>query len=207
MFRLIPKEEKFFEMLQKASQNLSLTATEFKKLLENYSELDQSVKKIKDLEHEGDIITHEIMDKLNRTFITPIDREDIYALTSGIDDVLDLIDETAGLMRLYHIQKPTPALFKQTEILIKAVEELGKAIKSLKDLKHSRRLFDYCIEVNRLENEGDELLGTTIGDLFKQNLDPLEIIKLKEVYEHLEQALDKCEDIAVIIEGVVVKNA
>ena len=207
MFRLIPKKEKFFEMLQKASQNLSLTATEFKKLLENYSELDQSVKKIKDLEHEGDIITHEIMDKLNRTFITPIDREDIYALTSGIDDVLDLIDETAGLMRLYHIQKPTPALFKQTEILIKAIEELGKAIKSLEDLKNSRRLLDYCIEVNRLENEGDELLGATLAELFKQNIEPLEVIKLKEIYEHLEHALDKCEDLAVVIEGIVVKHA
>src|SRR3990172_8818374 len=207
MFRLIPKKEKFFEMLQKASQNLSVTAAEFKKLLENYSELDQSVKKLKDLEHEGDIITHEIMDKLNRTFVTPIDREDIHALTSGIDDVLDLIDETAGLMKLYYIQKPTPALFKQTEILIKAIEELGKAIKSLEDLKNSRRLLDYCIEVNRLENEGDELLGATLAELFKQNIEPLEVIKLKEIYEHLEQALDKCEDIAVIIEGVVVKNA
>src|SRR3970040_879496 len=128
MFRLIPKEEKFFEMLKRASRNLSLTADECKNFLDNYADLNQRVKKLNDLEHEGDIITHEIMDKLNRTFVTPIDREDIHALTSGIDDVLDLIDETAGLMRLYHIQKPTAALFTQTEILIKAVEELGKAI-------------------------------------------------------------------------------
>ena len=207
MFRLIPKEEKFFEMLQKASDNLSATAAEFKTLLENYSELGRRVKKLKDLEHEGDILTHEIMDKLNRTFVTPIDREDIHALASGIDDVLDLIDETAALMRLYHIQKPTPALFQQTECLIKAVEELGKAIKSLKDLKNPRRLLDYCIEVNRLENEGDELLGETLAALFEGNSDALEVIKLKEIYEHLEQAIDKCEDLAVVIEGIVVKHA
>ncbi len=207
MIRLIPKEEKFFEMLQKASDNLSATAAEFKTLLENYSDLGQRVKKLKDLEHEGDILTHEIMDKLNRTFVTPIDREDIHALASGIDDVVDLIDETGALMRLYHIQKPTPALFKQTEYLLKAVDELGKAIKCLKDLKNSRRLLDYCIEVNRLENEGDELLGETLAALFEGNADALEVIKLKEIYEHLEQALDKCEDLAVVIEGIVVKHA
>lgn len=207
MIRLIPKEEKFFEMLQKACQNLSRTAEEFKNLLDNYAELDQRVKKLKDLEHEGDIITHEIMDKLNRTFVTPIDREDIHALTSGIDDVLDLIDETASLLRLYHIKKPTPALFKQTQILLKAVEELEKATKSLKDLKNPRRLLDYCIEVNRLENDGDELLGETLAELFEGDWDALEVIKLKEIYEHLEAALDKCEDLAVVIEGIVVKHA
>ena len=207
MIRLIPKEEKFFEMLQKASQNLSLTAEEFKNLLDNYADLNQRVKRLNDLEHEGDIITHEIMDKLNRTFVTPIDREDIHALTSGIDDVLDLIDETASLMRLYHIQKPTAALFKQTQILVKAVEELEKATKSLKDLKNPRRLLDYCIEVNRLENEGDELLGETLAELFEGSRDALEVIKLKEIYEHLEAALDKCEDLAVVIEGIVVKHA
>jgi len=207
MIRLIPKEEKFFEMLQKASDNLSATANEFQNFLENYAEIDHRVKKLKDLEHEGDILTHEIMDKLNRTFVTPIDREDIHALASGIDDVVDLIDETAASMRLYHIKKPTPALFKQTEYLIKAVDELGKAIKCLKDLKNSRRLLDYCIEVNRLENEGDELLGETLAALFEGNADALEVIKLKEIYEHLEQAIDKCEDLAVVIEGIVVKHA
>ncbi len=207
MIRLIPKEEKFFEMLQKASQNLSLTAEEFKNLLDNYADLNQRVKRLKDLEHEGDIITHEIMDKLNRTFVTPIDREDIHALTSGIDDVLDLIDETASLLRLYHIKKPTTALFKQTQILVKAVEELEKATKSLKDLKNPRRLLDYCIEVNRLENDGDELLGETLAELFEGSWEALEVIKLKEIYEHLEAALDKCEDLAVVIEGIVVKHA
>lgn len=207
MIRLIPKEEKFFEMLQKASQNLSLTAEEFKNLLDNYADLNQRVKRLKDLEHEGDIITHEIMDKLNRTFVTPIDREDIHALTSGIDDVLDLIDETASLLRLYHIKKPTTALFKQTQILVKAVEELEKATKSLKDLKNPRRLLDYCIEVNRLENDGDELLGETLAELFEGSWEALEVIKLKEIYEHLEAAIDKCEDLAVVIEGIVVKHA
>lgn len=207
MIRLIPREEKFFELFSKASKNLLAATDEFKKLLNDYQNVQEKVKRIGGFEHEGDIIIHEIMDKLNRTFVTPIEREDIHALASGIDDVLDLIHETADIMHLYGLKSPTPQVLKQTDILFDAVEQLDKAVNSLQDLKNTRRLLDYCIEINRLENEGDDLLRTTLAELFYKTTQPLDLMRLKEVYEHIEQALDKCEDLAVIIEGIVVKHA
>ena len=207
MFRLIPKEEKFFEMLAQAASNLKLAAAEFSGFIKNYKNAEDGAKRIGDFEKEGDILIHTIMDKLNRTFVTPIDREDIHALASNIDDVLDLIHETADIMHLYKLSSSTPALVKQTEILNRAVEEVERAVISLKDSKNSRRTLDYCIEINRLENEGDDWLRTTLAELFSNAKDPLEVMKLKEVYEHIESALDRCEDVAVTIEGIVVKHA
>ena len=207
MFRIIPKEEKFFDLLSEAATNLKKAAYEFEDFVKNFGQSKDGAKKIGDFEKEGDILIHTLMDKLNRTFITPIDREDIHSLASSIDDVLDLIHETADIMNLYKLSRPTPAIVKQTEILKRGVEEVERAVVSLRDYKKSRRTLDYCIEINRLENEGDDLLRATLAELFSNNKDPLEVIKLKEIYEHIEQALDKCEDVAVIIEGIVVKHA
>lgn len=207
MFRLIPKEEKFFDMLAEAATNLKLAALEFAEFVKTFGSSQDGAKKIGDFEKEGDILIHTLMDKLNRTFVTPIDREDIHALASNIDDVLDLIHETADIMNLYKLSQPTPAIIKQTEILKRAVEEVERAVISLKNSKESRRTLDYCIEINRLENDGDDLLRSTLAELFSNAGDPLEVIKLKEIYEHIESALDKCEDVAVTIEGIVVKYA
>ena len=207
MFRLIPREEKFFDLLSEAASNLKKTAYEFEDYIKNYGQSKDGAKRIGDFEKEGDILIHTLMDKLNRTFVTPIDREDIHALASNIDDVLDLIHETADIMHLYKVSQPTPALIKQTGILKRAVEEVERAVISLKDHKKSRRTLDYCIEINRLENEGDDWLRSTLAELFSNAKDPLEVLKLKEIYEHIEQALDKCEDVAVTIEGIVVKHA
>lgn len=207
MFRIIPKEEKFFDMLSEAASNLKKAAYEFEELIKNYGSSQDGAKIIGDFEKEGDILIHTLMDKLNRTFVTPIDREDIHALASNIDDVLDLIHETADIMHLYKVNQTTPALIKQTGILKRAVEEVERAVISLKDHKKTRRTLDYCIEINRLENEGDDWLRATLAELFSNAKDPLEVIKLKEIYEHIEQALDKCEDVAVTIEGIVVKHA
>jgi len=207
MFRLIPKEEKFFELLSEAASNLKKAAYEFEDLIKNYGQIQNGAKRIGDFEKEGDILIHTLMDKLNRTFVTPIDREDIHALASNIDDVLDLIHETADIMHLYKLGQTTPALVKQTGILKRAVEEVERAVISLKDHKKSRRTLDYCIEINRLENEGDDWFRSTLAELFSNAKEPLEVLKLKEIYEHIEQALDKCEDVAVTIEGIVVKHA
>jgi predicted phosphate transport protein (TIGR00153 family) len=207
MFQFFPKEEKFFEMLERAAANLHKGAKAFKHLLQDFTDIEEKVKHIKDIEHEGDIITHEIMDKLNRTFITPIDREDIHRMTSEIDDVLDLILGTADRMSLYKIKSPTPETIKMADILITGIEEMGKAIRCLKDLKHSRRTLDYCIEINRLENDGDMIHKAVIADLFSDGKDAVEIIKWRDIYNHLESAIDKCEDVADAIESIVVKNA
>ena len=206
-FSFIPRDEKFFDILEEASVNVLLTAKTFRELVGQWSQNSPLLQQLRDLEHEGDRMTHEIIDKLNRTFITPIDREDIHALTSGLDDVVDVIQATADRMQLYRIDKTDPHLQRMAEVLIKASEAIVKAVKSLRELSHSRRTLDFCIEINRLENEGDVLLKTALGELFRDHKDALEILKWKEVYEQTEFATDKCEDIANIIEGIVVKNA
>jgi predicted phosphate transport protein (TIGR00153 family) len=207
MFNFFPRDEKFFEMFERASSNLNKAGQAFKDLLNDYTNTENKIKNIKDLEHEGDILTHEIFDKLNRTFITPIDREDIHQLTSEVDDVLDYILATADRLQLYKIKKPTPETLKLAEVLISAIEILGKAVNSLKDPKRSRRTLDYCVEINRLENEGDLLHKAAIAELFSDGKDAVEIIKWNDIYDHLESAIDMCEDVADTVEGIVVKNA
>ncbi len=204
---LVKKEEAFFDMFERATKNLSASVEVFLEMIKDFKGLEKGVQRLDDLEHEGDIITHEIMDRLNRTFITPLDRDDIHAIAAGIDDVLDLTEEVADRIYLYKLEKPTPNLIQMAQILHQSVAEVSKAINSLRDLKRPRRILDYTIEINRLENEADMVLKMTMVDLFEKVSSPLEVIKWKEVYESLEKAIDKCEDMAVVIESVVVKNA
>lgn len=205
--RLIPREEKFFDMLAKISENVILGAKALEDLLNNYENIEEKAKKILDIEHEGDILVHEIIETLNRTFITPIDREDIHSLTSQMDDVLDYIEATADRFLLYKINKPTPDVLRMTKIVVEAIREVNKAIMELKDLKRPRRILDRCIEVNRLENEGDKISREIFAKLFESTNNTIDVIKWKEIYEHLEMATDKCEDVANTIESVVVKYA
>lgn len=204
---LVKSEEAFFDMFERATKNLVACVQVFTETVKDFRQLEKGVQKLDDLEHEGDIITHEIMDKLNRTFITPIDRDDIHAIAAGVDDVLDLTEEVADRIYLYKLDKPTDYLVQMAQILEQSVLEVAKAITSLRDLKRPRRILDYTIEINRLENEGDMLLKHAMVELFDSAASPLEVIKWKEVYESLEKAIDKCEDMAVVIESVVVKNA
>lgn len=206
-FSLIPKDEKFFDLLEEAADNAQKASAVFLHLVSNWSSNSPDFKTIRDLEHEGDRMTHEVIDKLNRTFITPIDREDILALASEIDDVVDIIQATTDRMEIFRITTTTPHLVKMVEVVVKATEVAGKAVKSLRDLSHSRRTLDFCIETNRLENEGDALLKEALIELFSAPKDVLEVMKWKEIYEAAEFATDKCEDIANVIEGIVVKNA
>jgi len=204
---LVKKEEAFFDMFERATKNLVASVAVFAAAIKDFRQLEKGVQQLDELEHEGDIITHEIMDKLNRTFITPIDRDDIHAIAAGIDDVLDLTEEVADRIYLYKLAKPTDYLIQMAQILEQAVLEVAKAITSLRDLKRPRRILDYAIEINRLENEADMLLKHAMVQLFDSAGSTLEVIKWKEVYESLEKAIDKCEDMAVVIESVVVKNA
>jgi len=206
-FTLVPKEEKFFDILEEAADNVEKAAHAFHDLVRNWSPESDKIKLIRDLEHEGDRMTHEVIDKLNRTFITPLDREDIHNLATELDDVVDIIQATMDRMLLYRIDRTTPQLTNMVEVLVRGTEVIGKAIKSLRDMKHTRRTLDFCIEANRLENEGDALLKAALEDLFSGQKEVLHIIKWKEVYEAAEYATDKCEDIANVIEGIIVKNA
>lgn len=206
-FSLIPKEQKFFDMFDRAAKNAVATAGVYKELVNNYRLDHPNIQKIRDLEHEGDIITHEVMDSLNRTFITPFDREDIHALASDLDNIVDAIQAVSDRMQMYHIDCQDPHIGKLADILLKATYEVEKAVREMADFKNARRVMDHCIEINRLENEGDAALKEAIENLFKGTPHPLHVIKWKEVYEITEAAIDRCEDVANTIEGIVVKNA
>ena len=206
-FSFIPKDEKFFDLLEEASENMIKAAHAFRTLVTHWAPDSPQFELIRDLEHQGDRMTHEMMDKLNRSFITPIDREDIHALASELDDVIDILHATTDRMQLFRIQSTSPHLVKMADVIVRATEVVGKAVKSLRDMSHTRRTLDFCIEANRLENEGDALLKEALGELFLNPKDVLEVIKWKEIYEATEYATDKCEDIANVIEGIVVKNA
>jgi len=205
-FSLIPREEKFFDLFEElASHNVEAART-FKELAKNWSIDSPAFDRIRDIEHEADITTHEIKDRLNRTFVTPFDREDIHELASDLDDIVDLIQAISSRIYLYRVSHSNDDLVQLADILWQATEGVRKAVKELRAPEKKRRLLDHCIEINRLENAGDQALGVAIGRLFQGTPDPLEVIKWKEVYEVTEAAIDKCEDVANRLESIVVKQ-
>jgi predicted phosphate transport protein (TIGR00153 family) len=204
MVRLLPKETKFFDMFEQMSSNLILGATAISDLLREFKDTPTHVKKIKDIEHAGDDITHAVFVKLNSTFITPFDREDIHLLASSLDDVLDFINAAADRIMLYKITNAPPAAFEIAQIIVKQAEALSRAVRNLEKLKD---VLPHCVEVNRLENEADRLCREAIGKLFDTERDPIALIKIKELLEVLETATDKAEDAANVLETVVLKSA
>jgi predicted phosphate transport protein (TIGR00153 family) len=204
--RLFPKEIDFFEVFDKVASNISNAASLFVSLMENFDNVDVRVKEIHELEQDGDILTHDIMKKLNKTFITPIDREDLYALASRLDDILDLIWAAADRLTVFKLKEPTNEAILMSKDLLTTAEFVHKAIKKLKEKNYSH-VQEYCIEINRLENRIDRGFRDALGNLFDEIKDPILIIKWKEIYEHLEDASDKCEDVANVLEAIVLKNA
>jgi len=194
-------------MFERSSKNVLEGARLLSDLIINYIDVEGKSKRIKEIEHEGDKITHETVKKLNHTFITPIDREDIYALISKMDDVLDFIEAVSSRMFLYKVKSPTKEIHDLMEILIKSVEEIDKAVHELRNIKKPEAILNYCIEINTLENKSDVILRDAVAKLFENSTNPIEVIKWKEIYENLETAVDRCEDVANVIEGVVLKNA
>ena len=201
-----PREVKFFDYLNLQAENLVKATGYFKSILKNGVLDEASARKIHDLEHEGDTLSHEISDMLNRTFITPIDREDIYTLANQIDDVLDLLNAMAGRMKLYKLD-PGDEYFSQfIDIIDQSAAALSNAIKHMHDTKRVRRVLDHCIEAHRLENLGDSLREQAISRLFEKEKDPIMVIKWKEMYDTAEGALDNCEHVAKVIESILVKH-
>ena len=207
MARFIPRETKFFELFADIANNVVEGARALSDLLHDYDyeQMPAGVAKIAAIEHRGDEMTHRILIKLNQTFITPFDREDIHLLASSLDDVLDFIFAASDRLLTYKITQPSPSAKVLAGIILKQAEELGKAVALLdKDDSH---LLDHCVEVNRLENEADKVSREAIGRLFEGELDPITLIKLKELLEVLEEASDKAEDVADVLETVVLKGA
>jgi len=205
MFGLIPKEEKFFALFKDMTANIIEGAKLLKDMMDNYDDPQGSQKKIKDVEHKGDQITHDIIQKLNKSFVTPLDREDIYALAAALDDIIDLIDASAIRFIMYNVEKPTQEAKELAFIIVKSCEAVARAVAQLGG--KFEHIAESCVEVNALENEGDRVCREAISRLFDEEKDPIQLIKWKEIYEILERATDKCEDAANILESVVVKNA
>jgi uncharacterized protein len=205
-FSLIPREEKFFDLFDQMAKALQDGAALFTNLCMNWDPNSPAIQKLRDLEHECDITTHEIMDKLNRTFVTPIDREDIHELAKELDDVIDIIQAISERMLLFRIDRVREDLIELAKILEEAIANVTKAITSIRELNRPRRILDYCIEINRLENRADRTFEQAIAKLFNNDNEPIDIIKWKEIYDATESATDKCEDLANTIEGIVVKQ-
>jgi predicted phosphate transport protein (TIGR00153 family) len=204
MFKLIPQEVKFFEMFVKSAENLLRGAKVLVEIANNFDTLAENAAKLERLEHDSDQITHEIMEKLNKTFVTPLDREDIHELTAALDDVMDFIEAATERMVLYKVTSSTPEMKEIAEVILKQAEEINYVMPKIKEIKHAQ-IIGHCIEINRLENEGDRILREAVAGLFDRKTDPLEVIKWRDIYDYLETATDKCEDIAVTIEGIALK--
>ncbi|MES2209110.1 MAG: DUF47 family protein [Chloroflexota bacterium] len=202
--RLIPREERFFDLFAEDAANVLGAARLLEAMLRSYDVLERRAGEIRDAEHRGDELSHEIGHRLEATFVTPFDREEIHALISGLDDVLDFVEEVADTFVLYRIDAPTAVAIQQASIIVRQCEQLHEALTHLRGF---RGLEKYWIEVHRLENEGDQLARQAIADLFSGGGDPLEVIKWKEVYALLEATIDKCEDVANIIERITIKHA
>lgn len=205
MFRIIPSDQEFFVLFEKASQNIQDGAELLKSLLDGFDNVKEKAREIEEIEHKGDTITHDVVKKLNTTFITPIEREDILALASSLDDIIDLIHAAATRIMLYKITEPTPQAKELGFLILKSVRELHRGISHMG--KKMDGVYEHCVEVNSLENEADRVCRDAIAYLFEHEKDPITILKWKEIYETLETATDRCEDAANVLEGVALKNA
>jgi len=203
--KIFPKSVDFFEIFDQAASNLTEATSHLMDLFKNISLLEEKAKIIYGIEQKGDTLTHEVMRRLNKTFITPIDREDIHALASAIDDVLDLIWGAVDRMTVFRITETMPEALEIARALHTTTEVLESSFGYLREKKYSF-VHDNCIEINRLENHVDRIFRDALGRLFDDVKDPLMIIKWKEIYEHLEDASDRCEDVANILESIVLKH-
>ncbi|HXF93206.1 MAG TPA: DUF47 family protein [Nitrospiraceae bacterium] len=204
MFGLIPREEAFFDLFRKAAHNMIEGSRLLKDMMEDFTDPVEKAKRIKKIEHDGDTITHDIARKLNQTFITPIDREDIHDLASAIDDILDVVEAIADRFVLYKVEKPTEMAIKLSNILYQASEAVGAAVDLLG--KSHTDMNEVSVRVNSLENEADRISRDAISRLFENETDPISVIKWKEIYENFEAGTDRCEDVANILERIALKH-
>jgi predicted phosphate transport protein (TIGR00153 family) len=201
---LIPRENKFYDLFVQDAAIMVAAARVLEQLMNHYEDRERLASQLRDLEHAGDALTHDIGRALEATFVTPFDREDILAFINRLDDVVDLIEEVADTFLLYGIEAPTPVAVEQAEIIVRQCEQIAQALGILRSFKG---LDAFWIEIHRLENEGDRIVRRGIAELFKNGGDPVEVIKWKDLYTLLEEAIDACEDVANVIERIVVKHA
>ncbi len=206
MFGLIPREASYFVLFERAAENAHHTATALVEMLDHYDDIEERQKKIKDLEHAGDLITHETIERLNTSFITPIDREDIHELICRLDDIVDLIDTAANRMVLYRIKAPTPESRELAACLRHATGLIVEAMPLLRDMKNAHAIREKVLAIHTQENNADQILHRALASLFDNDRDVRDIVKWKDVYEEIESATDRCEDVANVLDAIVLKN-
>ncbi|MBS0181041.1 MAG: DUF47 domain-containing protein [Nitrospira sp.] len=204
MFGLLPKEEAFFEMFKQAAHNVIEGSRLLKELMEDYTNAQQKIERIREVEHIGDGITHDIALRLNQTFLTPLDREDIHDLASALDDILDAVEAVAERFATYKITQPTDSAIRLADILYRASVAVGRGVDHIA-MSHEE-VKEYSVQVNSLENEADRVSRDAISELFEKETNPIAVIKWKEIYETFEEGTDRCEDVANVIERIVLKQ-
>lgn len=206
MLQIFVKDTAFFDLFEKSAANAHEGAKLLSELMDDFRDVPERAKKIKDVEHAGDSLTHQTIEKLNSTFITPLDREDIHELICRIDDILDLVDTAAARMILYKIDQPTDDARRLAKVIVAATSIILDAVKDLRT-NQLQSILKRCIDIHTQENEGDRIEQHALAALFENGHDPLHVIKWKDIYEDLEAATDRCEDVANVLEGIVLKNA
>lgn len=204
MLNLLPKDEKYFDRFTAMAQRIHESARIFNRFFNGEAPVSTVADQIKRLEHECDEISHEILRGIDRTFITPIDREDIHQLAVRLDDVIDLIDGGVRRLVLFNITEPTEVSRKLSEIIVRAT---GEVVEAVGDLRKQKGVIEHCIRIKQYENEGDVAYHEALASLFRQRIDPLEVIKWKDVYETMEGCIDQCEAVAHVLESVVLKHS
>ena len=206
-FPFIPREEKFFGLFEDSAQNMVKAAQGLKKLIDTWEDIEERVDEITALEHHGDTIAHQIMAQLHRTFVTPFDREDIALLAHTLDDVTDFIHAAADAMLLYKVDSPGQKAKELADIIVQATSEVEIVMPRLRHRAELKQVLEHCVEINRLENMADRVFRSAMAELFDNTTDITQIIKWREIYEHMESATDRCEDVSNVLEGIALKHA
>jgi len=206
-FSLTPRDKRFAVLFEQSAHNALKIAHQLKDMVCTWENVEERLGIITDLEHEGDAATHQIMAELHRSFITPFDREDIALLAHSLDEITDYIHSSADMMILYKVGQPTSRARELVDIIVQTAAEVEKAVSEVHDHIDREKLLKRCMEINRLENEGDSIYRAALAELFSDSTDTASLIKWREIYEHMETAIDRCEDVANVLEGVALKYA
>ena len=202
-FSLFPREEDFFTLFRKQGELVHQSCDQLHEMMEHFDRLEERAKEMKEVEHQGDLVTHEIFERLNRTFITPLEREDIHDLASGLDDVVDAAEAIGSRLLLFGVTESRPEAVRMTEILVASARQIEQAVENLRNLQN---LMSFTIEIHRLENEGDRLYRDAVAALFANGIDPMVVIRWKDIFESLEASVDACETVAHVLEGITLKR-
>jgi predicted phosphate transport protein (TIGR00153 family) len=206
ILRLIPREEKFFDLFEELADKIEEGGVFFLDIVEHYDYSKPKIARLKVLENEADVITRTTYKQMHKTFLTPIDREDIYDLVNKMDSILDMVEASAARMYLYKVKIPARDIIDQARILNKAIKKVNGVVHDLRDMKNAKMIIDACVEIHTLENDGDVVMRMAMSRLFQNEKDPIELIKWKEIFERIEEAIDICEDVSNIVEGIVLKH-